>query len=111
MLSLKDENIIVLHENESGFVIKCKNCDEITISFGNIITRMTEEGFINLYQSMKNILKEIDLFIVQINETDKILVRTPAEHLIISFKIDEFHIIIELFDQAKLSLDIAKIIN
>mgnify|MGYP007063717376 CR=1 FL=1 len=111
MFDLKSETNNVLHENEAGFVIKCKNCDEITISFGNIITHMSEQGFINLFHAMNNIMKEIDLFKVTISDTEKIIVRTPAENLLLSFNNDEFHAIIELFDQAKLSLDITKIIN
>ena len=111
MTSLNNKNSIVLHENMAGFVMKCKNCDEITISFGNIISRLTQEGFINLYKSLNNILKEIDLFKVIINDKAKIVVRTPAENLLLSFNTDEFYIIIELFDQAKLALDIEKLIN
>ena len=111
MIDLKNESNIILHENAAGFVIKCKNCDEITISFGNIISHMTEQGFVNLFHAMNNIMKDLHHFIVMISESEKVIVRTPSENLLLTFEIDEFHQIIELFDQAKLSLDIIKIMN
>lgn len=39
----------VLHENKAGYIIQCKDCEEILISFGSIVTSVNEIGFINLH--------------------------------------------------------------
>tara|TARA_B100000674_G_scaffold462646_1_gene442888 strand:- start:171 stop:506 length:336 start_codon:yes stop_codon:yes gene_type:complete len=111
MIDLKNESNIILHENVAGFVIKCKNCGEITVSFGNIISHMTEKEFINLFHGMNKIMNDLHQFTVMISESEKVIVRSPIENLIFSFEINDFHQIIELLDQAKLSLDIRKIMN
>ena len=111
MFEFNNETINVLHKNKAGFIIQCENCEQLYISFGNIISHMSEEAFLNLYNALNNISENIDLYTYNINEENKIIFNTPLNNLKLSFSLLEFNEIIEMINQAKLSLDIKKIIN
>jgi hypothetical protein len=101
----------VLHENKAGYIIQCKDCEEILISFGSIVTSVNEIGFINLHTALNNILEEIDLHTIEMHqEKKKVVVPTPLDNLHLSFNPKDFSKVIELFDQAKLMLEIKNII-
>ena len=101
----------VLHENKAGYIIQCQNCGEILISFGNVLTNVNEIGFINLHTALNNILNELDLHTIEMHKKQKkVIVATPLENLNLSFDTEEFYDVIELFDQAKLMLEIKNII-
>lgn len=102
---------IVLHENSSGYIVQCPECGEILISFGNVLTSVNEKGFKNLHNALNNILKELELHTVEMHRGEKkVIVATPLENLNLSFNPGDFENVIELFDQAKLMLEIKNII-
>ena len=102
---------IVLHENSSGYIVQCPECGEILISFGNVLTSVNENGFKNLHNALNNILKELELHTVEMHRKEKkVIVATPLENLNLSFNPGDFENVIELFDQAKLMLEIKNII-
>ena len=101
----------VLHENKAGYIIQCKDCGEILISFGNVLTNVNEIGFINLHTALNNIHKELDLHTIEMHQQEqKVIVATPLDNLNLSFGPEDFNDVIELFDQSKLMLEIKNII-
>ncbi|MBG16154.1 MAG: hypothetical protein CL853_07360 [Crocinitomicaceae bacterium] len=101
----------VLHENISGYIVQCRDCGEILISFGNVLTSVNETGFTNLHNALNNIQKEVDLHTIEMHKKQKkVIVATPLENLNLCFDPDDFYNVIELFDQAKLMLEIKNII-
>ena len=72
---------------------------------------LNENGFKNLHNALNNILKELELHTVEMHSGEKkVIVATPLENLNLSFNPGDFENVIELFDQAKLMLEIKNII-
>ena len=114
MNELKDHSYssnYILHQNKLGYIIQCKDCKEILISFGNIITSVNEIGFVNLHSALNKIMEEIDVHTIEMHQKEeKVIVATPLDNLHLSFNPKDFDDVIELFDQAKLMLEIKNII-
>ena len=101
----------VLHENTAGYIVQCRDCGEILISFGNVLTSVNEIGFTNLHNALNNIQKEVNLHTIEMHKKQKkVIVATPLENLNLCFDPNVFNDVIELFDQAKLMLEIKNII-
>lgn len=104
-------NLEILHQNSFGYVGECSCCGEIQFSIGNIVSHMNENGFSNLYNAMLKLEKDIDERIVNMPNGEKVLLRTPADQMVLSLSRDEFDKTMDLFKQASLMLEVKQLLD
>lgn len=97
-------NLHILYQNDFGFIGKCPCCKEIQFGIGNVISFMHQDGFFRLYQSFREIHKHVKEDFHHFPRREKIVIRTPADNLLLSLTEKEFHQVLELFSRADLKL-------
>ncbi len=101
----------LLHENKHGFIFECEECEELLISFGNILVNMEKKQFFRLKSIINNIAKnkEEHLFDIPNQRERKIIINTIDEKLNFCFDMNEFKYLYDLVHQASHMLEIKKL--
>ena len=94
----------IINHNAVGYVGRCRCCREIQVGIGNIVSHMCEKGFSNLHTALKNIKKDINRSILDLPNGERVLIKTPAEQIIIALSIEEFYLTLSLFEKSELIL-------
>ena len=106
----RNPDLIILHQNEFGYVGKCPCCDEIQFSFGNVLSHVPLKGFIALNKGLNKKYKSIQSEMYKMPDGKKTLIQTSASEVIVSLSKKELETLIELFDQAVLSLEVRQLL-
>jgi hypothetical protein len=102
---------ILLHENKHGFIFECEECEELLISFGNVLVNMDKNHFFRLKAIINNISKEKEehLFEIPNQKERKIIINTIDEKLNFCFELNEFKYLEDLVNQSAYMLEIKKL--
>jgi hypothetical protein len=101
----------LLHENKYGFIFECEECDELLISFNNVLVNMDKNHFFRLKSIINNISKEKEehLYDIPNQKERKILINTIDEKLNFCFDMNEFKYLEDLVNQSAYMLNIKKL--
>jgi len=100
----------LFHSDNTGYVVRCNECDKLQIGYGNIMLTVNQEGFAAFHWWLKHIRDEQD---PGIKETLRcITIPTPCEgvKLLLSMReLQEFEQMLEDADTEMRSIDIMKL--
>lgn len=101
----------ILFENKLGYVMKCKSCKQLQIALGNIVSKVSYDGFYNLKRAIDKINNSRTESVLEDSLKSKVVINTPVEHFWISFDSRELKLAKELFDISDLMLETEKILH
>ena len=96
----KPGNLKMLHDNEMGYVARCKCCSEVQMGIGNVVIHLDLGNFQRFHGTFKAIHRNNQENLLKLPNGEKIVVRTPVKNLMLSFSLEEFEQIIDLLAQA-----------
>lgn len=101
----------LLHQNEMGYVNCCLCCGEIQFCIGNLVSHTSRKGFENLHTAMDKLKSRIHENLMSMPDGERVLLRTPAEELLLSLSPEQYDLTLELFERAKVMLQVNELLK
>ena len=98
----------IVHNNEFGYIGKCPCCNEIQFCLGNIVSFMPEPDFLKLYNSFRKIDDNVADRSLMMPNGKRIMLRTPVDNFLLSLSINEFRLVMDLFERLVAHLRLAE---
>jgi hypothetical protein len=105
----KQSSTEFLHQCDYGSVSVCNCCDDVQLSFGNILIQLPIQGLINLSLVIQDIRQNNYNFSSCFGEN--ILIRTPQQNMFITVTQEEFEELTELLAQAINMYEVRKLLS
>ena len=94
------DNTEILHATNFGKVIDCSCCNEMQLSFGNVLIQMPMQGFDNLSQVLTKMTTSKSYKEIVESGIGRLVINTPHRGLSITVSPKEFEQLTELIDTA-----------
>jgi len=104
----KNENL--LHHNEVGAIIQCKDCNRIAIIIQSILYTCDEEEYDYFFELIMNIDLNIEKFLFEIGDKNYVILNTKIENLNMVFDLTQFEYLTDLFIQSKYMKEVHKLL-
>ncbi|PCI93130.1 MAG: hypothetical protein COB15_16860 [Flavobacteriales bacterium] len=101
----------ILHKNSFGNIAKCKCCNDLQVTLGNIIFSLTEEEFLDLDIFFDEIRRDFDLITNNETRTREYIIKFNFKDLVLAFSHKELQDTIELINYSSILLEVNKTID
>ena len=101
----------ILHENEFGNIAKCRCCQELQLSLGNVLLTFSEEEYIQFDSFFNEIREDFATEKPTNNCNRKYVVVTNHQGLVLSFSYRELWNTIELLNFSSIMLSVNKLMS
>lgn len=97
----------VLHQNEHGYVVKCKKCDCVKVAFGTTAISLTRKQLDEFTETLRE-YSEANSFGLYPNHK-AIAIPTCAKSIQLLYSAEDLKNLLEMLDEANLSLAIEQL--
>lgn len=97
-------NLEIIHINDIGFIGKCKCCNEIQFSIGNIVSFISESTFHILHSTLRTIAQDIEANSMYLPHGKRIMLKTPVHNIMLSLTSAELFEVLDLFSKADIHI-------
>ncbi len=102
---------IVLHKNKIGCVIQCAHCGDLLVKIENILYSCNMKSFKSVFNIINYVESNLEDHMVEIMKEKYVLICTPNDNINLSFSIDDFELLVELFEQSKHMLEVNELLS
>ena len=102
---------IILHKNKIGCVIQCAHCSDLLVKVENILYSCNIKSYNSLCNIINYVESNLEDHIVEIMKEKYVLICTPNDNINLNFSIDDFELLVELFEQSKHMLEVNELLS
>ena len=101
----------VLHSNAVGCITQCLHCEDLLIKVENILYSTNINSYNSLLKILYYVKENIEDHTVEILNKSYILICTPNDNINLCFSAKDFDLLIDLFEQSKLMLEVNQLFS
>jgi hypothetical protein len=101
----------VLHSNAVGCITQCIHCEDLLIKVENILYSTNIKSYNSLLKILYYVKENIEDHTVEILNKSYILICTPNDNINLCFSAKDFDLLIDLFEQSKLMLEVNQLFS
>jgi len=101
----------VLHSNAIGCIIQCIHCNDLLIKVENILYSTDIKSYKSLHKILYYVRDNIEDHTIKILEKSYVLICTPNDNVNLCFSANDFDLLIELFEQSELMIEVNEIFS
>ncbi len=99
----------ILHHNDFGNIAKCKCCNDLQLTLGNVLIPFTEEEYVEFDEFFNEIREDFKDEVKTKSKKREYIIRTNKDDLILVFSYQELKDTIELLNYSTLMLAVNKL--
>ena len=101
----------ILHKNKIGCVIQCEECNNLLVKVQNILYSCDIKSYNSLHNIINYVENNLEDHMVDILKKQYVLICTPNDNINLSFSVEDFKLLIDLFEQSKHMLEVNELLS